>query len=176
MKVVVGSNNPVKVAAVREAFSAVFPTRDFTYESCSAASNVSEQPIGSKETRAGAYNRAEDCKLMCPEADFWVGLEGGIEKEENQYWVIAWMCVMSPTKIGYGKAGAFALPNQITTLLEQGTELGHATDSVFKEVNSKHRSSTVGLLTDDVITRTDYYREALVYALIPFNKPELYSE
>jgi len=175
-KVIVGSDNPVKLQTVKEAFSAVFPDEVFQFETFSAPSGVPDQPIGSDETKTGAENRASICKSQFPNADFCVGLEGGLEKNGDEYWVFAWMCVLSRDGVkGYGKSGSFMLPNRVGTLIEEGQELGHATDVVFNETNSKHKGGTISILTNEAITRKDFYREAMIFALIPFIKPELYS-
>jgi non-canonical (house-cleaning) NTP pyrophosphatase len=50
-------------------------------------------------------------------------------------------------------------------------ELGEADDVVFGRANSKQANGSIGLLTDDTITRTSYYVDAVVMALIPFKKP-----
>ena len=47
-------------------------------------------------------------------------------------------------------------------------ELGHADDVVFKDKNSKQKGGTVGKLTDGLVDRTEYYRHAMLMALIPF--------
>lgn len=76
---------------------------------------------------------------------------------------------------GYGKTGTFALPNKIAELVRyQGLELGHADDLVFKRVNSKQGSGTVGILTNFMISRSDYYVHAIKLALIPWIWPNLY--
>ena len=53
-------------------------------------------------------------------------------------------------------------------------ELGVADDTVFKRINSKQGTGTVGHLTQGVMNRSDYYCHAIVLALIPFNWPELF--
>ena len=57
---------------------------------------------------------------------------------------------------------------QVRELVEQGLELGDADDLVFGESNSKQQNGAVGLLTDNVETRTSLYEQAVVLALIPF--------
>jgi non-canonical (house-cleaning) NTP pyrophosphatase len=106
-----------------------------------------------------------------------VGLEGGLEKIDEAYWAFAWMCIRN-TKgtYGFGRAGSFLLPPKVGTLIDEGVELGTATDMVFDETNSKQGGGTVGILTNERVTRKDFYRDALIFALIPFLKPELYNE
>ena len=79
MKVVVASQNPVKVAAAEAAFRIQFPDEGIEVLSTTAESGVEEQPFSDEDTRAGAINRAHDAAERLPEADFWVGMEGGVD-------------------------------------------------------------------------------------------------
>jgi non-canonical (house-cleaning) NTP pyrophosphatase len=76
---------------------------------------------------------------------------------------------------GFAKTATFLLPTAIAKLIQQGMELGHADDKVFRRVNSKQQSGTVGVLTAGIIDRTEYYKPALVLALIPWIRPDVYS-
>ncbi len=174
-QVIIGSGNPVKVGITKEVFSASFDDVTFDFVSHSAPSGVPDQPIGQEQTKLGALNRAKACVQECSNADFFVGLEGGIEKIDGEYWAFAWMCIIDHTgKEGFGSTGSFLLPPRISILIDEGNELGVAADIVFDETNSKHKGGTIGLLTDGQVTRADFYRNALVFALIPFLKEELY--
>jgi non-canonical (house-cleaning) NTP pyrophosphatase len=76
---------------------------------------------------------------------------------------------------GFAKTSTFLLPTAIAKLVQQhGMELGHADDQVFGRVNSKQQSGTVGVLTDGIIDRTEYYQSALVLALVPWIRPDVY--
>lgn len=175
--VVVGSKNPAKMEAVKEAFESVFPNETFVYVSHDAQSGVPDQPFGSEETRKGAKNRADDCLRVRLGADYCVGLEGGLEEEAGEFWAMAWMCVVdSGGNYGFGKTGAFLLPTEVSQYIHEGKELGDAVDIVFNKINLKHAEGTVGVLTNNLILRKDFYREALIFALIPFLQPVLYRE
>ncbi len=174
-KIIVGSTNPVKLATTMDAFHKSFPDEEFEFHTYSAPSGVPDQPIGQTETKQGATNRANACKSKYPDADYYVGLEGGLEKIDGNYWVFAWMCVLSNSKAhGFGRTGSFLLPSKMSDMIDQGEELGTATDIVFNETNSKHKGGTIGALTNDTITRADFYRDALIFALLPFIQPALY--
>ena len=53
-------------------------------------------------------------------------------------------------------------------------ELGDADDVIFGRTNSKQGNGSVGILTADVITRTIFYQQAILLALIPFKNSNLY--
>ena len=66
------------------------------------------------------------------------------------------------------------LPPKIGELIKQGYELGTADDMFFGRENSKKTNGSVGLLTNDLVTRSQMFENAITMALIPFVKPELY--
>lgn len=174
-KIVVASKNPVKLNATLNGFTRMFPDETFVIEGSDVQSGVSDQPITDDETYQGACNRVENARQAVPEADFWVGLEGGIEAKAGGMEAFAWIVVCSRDGlVGKGKTGVFFLPPQIADLIQQGKELGEADDIVFGRTNSKQAGGAVGLLTNGVIDRADYYSEAIVFALIPFKNPDLY--
>ncbi len=172
--VIVASKNPVKIAAVQTAFEKVFPNETFTFQGESAPSGVADQPMTDLETKQGAINRTTHIKQTFPEANYWVGIEGGVENEDSDMHCFAWIIIRSNTKTGKAKTSTFILPSKVADLVNQGTELGHADDIVFGRCNSKQSNGAVGLLTKDLITRTTYYVEAIILALIPFSNEELY--
>ena len=173
-KVIIASKNPVKIESVKQGFMRMFPNDSFEFEGSSISSGVSDQPIGNTETRTGAINRAEDAKTEFQDADYWVGLEGGIIKTETEMEAFAWIVVKSKDLIGKSKTSTFFLPQKMVELVDSGIEMGEADDIVFGLSNSKQKQGTVGTLTGNVIDRTKYYREAVVLALIPFKNSEHY--
>ena len=175
-KIVVASKNPVKLNATLAAFQKMFPEEQFTVEGISVSSDVSDQPLSDNETYQGASNRARNAKQAAPDADFWVGLEGGIESKDNDMESFAWMVVESTGDLrGKGRTGTFFLPPAVADLIRQGKELGEADDIVFGQTNSKQANGAIGLLTHDVITRAGYYEMAMSFALIPFVHTDLYK-
>lgn len=173
-KVVIASNNPVKINTTRVGFEKMFPEEAFEFEGISAPSEVSDQPVSENETLLGATNRARNVSKMI-EADYWVGIEGGLEDVDGELEAFAWMVVISKEgKVGKGRSGSFFLPTKVAELVKQGKELSEADDIVFGRTNSKQSTGAVGILTGDVLTRTTYYEPAIILALIPFKNPELY--
>jgi len=174
-KVIVGSKNPVKVDAVRQGFEKMFPDENFEVSGFEVASGVNDQPMGDEETFLGAKNRATKARELFPDADFWVGLEGGnIAHTAFEMEAMAWMVVLDKIKMGKARTAGFYLPQKTITLINQGYELGHADEIVFGTKNSKQKMGSTGLLTDNALTRTEFYVQAIILALIPFLKTDLY--
>ena len=175
MKIIVGSQNPAKINAVKQAFLKTFPETSIEVEGHPAVSGVSDQPMSDHETLAGAANRAEFCKTEVPDADYWIGLEGGCTFDGEDLEAFAWMVIKSNSLEGKARTSTFILPPPVAELVRGGMELGHADDIVFKRENSKQKNGAVGILTRDLIDRSSYYEQALILALIPFINKDIYQ-
>ena len=53
-------------------------------------------------------------------------------------------------------------------------ELGDIIDDLFARKESKRQTGAIGLLTDNVVTRTDAFADLVAMACAPFLHPELY--
>ncbi len=173
-KVIIASKNPVKINAVKHGFERMFPDIIFDYVGVSVSSEVSDQPSSDDETFKGAFNRAKNANLQYPDANYWVGIEGGIQKIGREMETFAWVFIKSSTKNGKSRTGTFFLPFKVMQLIDEGKELGEADDIVFKCSNSKQENGAVGILTDNIIDRTKYCLESVILALIPFKNDGLY--
>lgn len=168
MHVVVASGNPVKVEAARVAFSEQFPDAAIKMVTSPAPSEVSDQPVGDRETLQGATNRVANARKQQPDGDFWVGLEGGVDWFDGGLMTFAWIVVENRDgKVGRSRSTALPLPPQVQRLVETGMELGEANDRVFSTSNSKQSGGAFGLLTNGEYTRTDIYAQTLRIALVP---------
>lgn len=174
IKIVVASTNPVKIQAAANGFQRLFPGSELNVIAASVPSEVAHQPLSDKETLRGALNRSVNAQAAYPDADYWIGLEGGAQPMGQEMAAFAWIVVRSPEMIGKGRTGTFFLPPAVAELIRQGKELGEADDLVFNRSNSKQDNGAVGLLTDNVIDRAQLYEQAVILALIPFKNEQLY--
>ena len=149
--------------------------RSARFSCISVDSSVGNQPLSDEETRCGAVNRVVAARMERPDAEFWVGIEGGIETIADQMFAFAWVVIQSARQSGQSRSGAFLLPPQVQALVRQGQELGDANDAVFAKQNSKQQGGAIGLLTADVIGRQQLYEHAVVLALVPFISAELFT-
>ncbi len=172
MKIIVASNNPAKLDAVRQAFTAVLPGDAPQITGLAVDSGVKEQPDTDAETRQGAINRATAARQAQPDADFWVGLEGGLEQFQDRWLASAWMAVLDHRgRLGLARTPTLPLPPAVEALLEEGLELGEANDRVFSTHNSKQKGGAFGLLTGGRMTRGGVYAQTLELAMIPLLNP-----
>jgi len=172
--ILVASQNPVKAQAALGGFRRMFPEETFELRTMTVASGVSEQPTSSDETLQGAIQRAQAARQSVPAADYWVGIEGGVETHGEELCAFAWIAILAHGLTGIGRTGTFYLPPAVAELIRQGKELGEADDIVFKQSNSKQKNGAIGILTRDVIDRAQLYEQAVVLALVPFKNPDLY--
>ncbi|TBT12354.1 non-canonical purine NTP phosphatase [Vibrio parahaemolyticus] len=167
-KVVIASLNPAKINAVKSAFQSAFPQQTFEFVGISVPSEVADQPMTNEETHRGAVNRVKNAKVEMPTADFYVGLEAGIEGNVT----FAWMVIESDTHRGESRSASLMLPPEVLAQLADANELGDVMDKVFGTENIKQKGGAISLLTQNQLTRSSVYHQALILALIPFTNPD----
>lgn len=172
--ITVASQNPVKLRAAQRAFERIFPAQRFTVDGVAVPSGVADQPLSLGETIRGARIRARNGRAARPEADYWVGIEGGIDDTPLGMSCFARVHIISSDgREGLGQTAVFYLPREVAELVRAGMELGHADDRVFGRENSKQANGAIGILTDDAVDREAYYVHAVIMALAPFKNPAL---
>lgn len=175
MKIAVGSTNPVKIEAVKLAFAKVWPEKNWEVIGLAVPSGISDQPMSDLESIKGARNRAK-LALEKGEADFGVGLEGGMEKIDNHYFDCGWACVVNKKgEEGLASTLRMTVPPRLVSLVKNGQELGDALDLVFKTKNVKQKQGHFGLMTNNVLSRTSEYADGVVAALSFFIHPEIFN-
>jgi len=176
INLVIASTNPVKIQAAVNGFQLLFPGSELNIVAVSVSSDVAHQPMSDEETLRGALNRSANARASYLNADYWIGIEGGVQSLGQEMTAFAWIVVRSRNMIGKARTGTFFLPPAVTDLIRQGKELGEADDIVFGRSNSKQEDGVVGLLTDNVIDRAQLYEHAMILALIPFKNEVLYAQ
>ena len=178
LKVLVGSQNPVKINAVKEAFEKHFGTVEVI--GIKVTSDVPDQPIND-ETFIGAENRARKLVEIDKEqnigAKYFVGVEGGIVNQNNRWFAFGGMCVINKKgKTAFGSSPHFELPDVVVEKLLDRIELGHVMDEIMKTENSKHKSGAIGFFTNGVMDRKELYVQGLLVSVVPFLHENLYSK
>ena len=173
-RVVVGSTNPVKIAAVRAVLIAAGANAEIS--GLGVPSTVRDQPVGDEETIRGALARARAAREATG-AELGVGIEGGVvELPDGSMRTCAWAAVVDAEGVtGIGGSLAMQLPDAVAALVRGGLELGHAMDRYVNERNTKHGKGAVGILTAGLVDRQRAYESLVSYALAPFITPGLYG-
>jgi len=176
MKILIGSENPVKIDAVKEAFSNYFNPTEVI--GITVDSHVSDQPVND-ETFEGAKNRALELRRINNEnkwdATYFVGIEGGIIQLFSKWFAFGCMCIINKEgKIGFGTSPHFELPSKITKALLNGIELGDVMDEIMNDQNTKQKDGAIGFFTNGIMNRKNLYIQGLIVALIPFLNEKLF--
>lgn len=177
MIVTLSSKNPSKLDASRHACTRVFG------ESCvvrgiECLEDLPEQPLGQDETRSCALARARFALDKDPEAEYGVGLEGGVSFDG---WLINCVAVIRRRRPGSNNEEnhvwglSFPLPPAAADrILRNKEEMGPVMDDLLKSSQSKGKLGSIGVLTDGHLSRAQMWESALITAFIPFLNPELY--
>jgi inosine/xanthosine triphosphatase len=175
MKVNVGSKNPVKIEAVKEAFSLYF--NDLIVEGFETDSRVNPQPKRLEEITDGAINRARGCFNVC---DYSVGVESGIfpvNRTLTGYMSISCSAIYDGRRIvGIGLSPAFEYPMfVIEEIFGQKREVGKIFDEEFKTLNISQGGGPISILSQGRYLRKELHRVATFMALLPIINKELYQ-
>ena len=200
IRVVVGSKNPVKVRAVEEAFKKYWPGCEV--RGIEVNSGVSAQPMSELETMKGARQRADLAIKTDVNAQYGVGIEGGVCEVEGKMFECAWACIVKQLPIknflpavptaqllqagqmtksgkqrydeGLGGGLYFELPEKIASKIRAGGELGPIMEQIMK-FDVKRTNGAIGVLSKDQLDRKSAYVQIVLSALIKFVSPEWYA-
>jgi inosine/xanthosine triphosphatase len=176
MNVIVASLNPAKIAAARQALELLFPERAISLHGLAVPSGVASQPMSDEETLTGARNRALAARACRPDAELWIGMEGGVERRGERLLTFAWLQVLGPGLDNAARSASLTLPPFVASALSQGEELGQAMDRLFNLTNCKQQGGAIGVLTRNLLDRRSVYRDALILALALLISPAPYAQ
>jgi len=187
MKVVVGSKNPVKVGAVEDAFERYWS--DCEVLGIDVPSGVGAQPMSEKETMSGARQRAYAVLELDQEAQYGVGIEGGVTEFDpsspnwtglrggkGKLFECAWVCIVKrggPEGLGGGLY--FELPDAIAKRIRNGEELGPIMSELSESENVKQKMGAIGIFSKNQLDRRQAYEQIVLSAMIKFVSPEWFG-
>jgi len=167
MKVLIATENSVKVEACKAAFEVYFT--DIEIEVVRVASEVSEMPVND-EIGIGAKNRIKNLKKYAAEngieADYYVAVESGINNYFKEWMITAVAGIEDNDGLrSYSTSPSYPIPDQyVDEIIEEG--LGKVMDRVFADDDSGHHKGGIGFLTHGKIRRYNLIHEAFMMALI----------
>ncbi len=173
MKIAVGSNNPVKIEAVRSVVTRAWPEAEII--PVQVTSGVPAMPMSDADCLAGARNRARAARAAA-EASLGLGLEGGVNPEPAGLMLLGWVVAVDRQgREGVGGGARLPLPEPIARRVLAGAELGPVMDELLGQENVKQKGGAVGALTAGLVLRQDTFALAVAYALAPFVSPRFYG-
>jgi inosine/xanthosine triphosphatase len=175
MHVHVGSTNPIKAEAVRRVFARLFGEKDLEIRLIRVSSGVPAQPFDAQVAQ-GARMRAE--KALC-EADYGVGIEAGlIWNETFQGYFDVQFCVIVDQggHITTGHGSGFFYPPSVIARVQQGQTVGQAMTALTGIEKIGQKMGAIGYLTQGLLDRTTLTEQAVLMALVPRIRDELYKK
>jgi inosine/xanthosine triphosphatase len=186
--IAVGSTRRPKLNAVREALtvlgSRLNDNAQFDIASVDVASGVRHTPLSREDMMTGARHRAEELVRIAHAKDepwnYFVGLEGGLDVVRDglnrRVFLQNWAYVTDGSNHGaFGQSGAVLLPEPLVRrVVDEGVELSEAIDAFAGGHGIRDAQGAWGFLTNDIITRQDAFRLAVISAFTPFFNPSVY--
>ncbi|PIT89033.1 MAG: inosine/xanthosine triphosphatase [Candidatus Levybacteria bacterium CG10_big_fil_rev_8_21_14_0_10_36_7] len=171
--VAVGSKNKTKTKPVKEVFSKHF--KNLKVVAVEVDSGVNDQPMSDDETFLGAKNRAQAALKKVKDADFGVGIEGGIHEYSYGHFERSMVVIMDRKgNFGVGATGGLLLPPVIIKQLKEGKNLEEAVDFLFGTKKIGEGIGMFGLMTKGVVTRSSGTTHGVAFALSRFLHEKLY--
>jgi len=170
MKIVVGSKNPVKVKACENVFKLLFEN----FEISCIEVKTKKQPLGMHETIKGAIKRAEEAVKY---GDIGVGIEAGLIEipfTESGYFDIQFCAIKDGKKLTLGCGMGFEYPRKVVDNVLKGSSVGEIIAELSGISNIGRKIGAIGFLSNGIINREKLTEQAVLAALIPRIRKELY--
>ena len=185
--IAVGSTRRPKLNAVKAASTSIAPLlgegAEMDVAGYEVESGVGHTPVSRQELMQGARQRAEalqeSLRAKSATADFYVGLEGGLdvttENGVRRVFLESWAYVSDGRHGHFGCSGSIELPEALAEeVLSRGKELAAAIDQFTGAVGIRDGQGAWGVLSRDLITRQESFRLAVVAAFAPFYNAKMY--
>jgi len=175
VKVAVGSTNKVKVDAVRNIFTQAFGLVEV--QAVETEQSVGRQPLEVK-TIEGAIQRARQA-IQLADADIGVGVEAGLfyNKTLDKYLDIQYCAIVdSSGRMTVGHGPGFEYPPEVVEAVLAGATVGDTMSDITGIERIGHTTGSIGYLSDGLIDRTSLTEIAVLMALIPRIRRELYEK
>ncbi|HTY46517.1 MAG TPA: inosine/xanthosine triphosphatase [Methanomassiliicoccales archaeon] len=169
--VAVGSDNPVKVRAVEAVMRRVFDQVEVS--SVRVSSGVPSEPWGDDVPR-GAVARA---MKAIGTSDFGVGVEAGLFERNGDLYDVQFCAVVDKLgRVTLGQGSGFQYPPKVAGLLRQGKTVGQAFQELYAVERSGKGIGAIGFLTHGLLPRSELSEQAVIAAMVPRMRKELYFE
>ncbi len=137
-------------------------------------SGVPLQPFDD-DTAKGACERARRALL---DADFGVGIEAGLiwHQELKIYFDVQFCAIVSrDNRLTIGHGSGFVYPPKVIERVLAGHPVGEVMSELAGIEKLGHKIGAIGYLSKNLLTREQLTEQAVLMALIPRLRPELYE-
>jgi inosine/xanthosine triphosphatase len=170
-RVRVGTENPVKVRAVRRAFRSA--AIEASVQGVPTRSGVPAQPF-EHDIVKGAIRRA---RSAIDAADFGVGIEAGLvwDTRIRDHFDVQYCAVLDRSgRLTIGHGPGFVHPPAVLERVKGGATVGDAMAEVSEVRDIGAKFGAIGYLTKRAMDRDRLTEAAVLMALVPRIRPELY--
>ncbi len=168
----VGTDNPVKVRAVRRAFESL--SWRATVSRVRVPTDVPEQPFGAEASR-GAVARA---RAALGTADLGVGIEAGLvwEPTVGDYFDVQYCAIVDRAgRVTVGHGPGFSYPPSVVRRVKEGMTVGDAMAQLTGIRGIGSKQGAIGYLTDRRLDRDALTESAVLMAMVPRIRRDLYE-
>jgi len=169
----VGSENQVKIKAVKNIFSKLF--RFIEIKSLKVQTKIPEQPM-EKDVIEGAMERAQI--VSYEGCDFSVGIEAGLFWNDlaKKYFDVQFCAVVDKRgRMTLGHGSGFYYPEEIIELVKHGKTVGQSIEEIYGIKDVGRKMGAIGYLSNGIFDRTKLTEQAVLMAMIPRIRRELYE-
>jgi inosine/xanthosine triphosphatase len=194
--IAVGSTRGPKLDGVHDALKLcaqhLNPNVQFEVIGFDVDSGVGHTPLSSVESMRGARQRTDALMRIASAKgeiyQYFVGLEGGLEVMESdsenktnvgnggrRVFLESWAYVSDGFRGHFGRSGGIELPPALAhEVLVEGIELASAIDKFTGKSAIRDNQGAWGVLSNNLITRREAFRVAVVAAFAPFYNANLF--
>jgi len=185
-RIALGSDRAAKIMAVRASVARVAEIdaawRNTSIVARPVKTDAPLMPLTDWELMIGARQRAQAVRKILLEqklsADLYVGLEGGFHsislEGEWHTFLRGWAFVTDGERGSFGMSPSIEVPDSIVKEVVTGRELGIVIDEVAGMRDVRSKQGAWGVLSRDLLTRSDSFEAALLAAFAPFYNAKLY--
>lgn len=172
MHFAIGTTNKPKSAAIEHVLLTSPYTTGATFSNYRVESGVPDMPTTLEELRTWARNRAMYTRREKPDADYFIGMEGGVyrEYEWDEHWYV-WV-VYIEDRDGRGNwwySGHLRVPPRVVELLFDGRhlDLEQVMHELTGEADVWDKQGSGAVWSDGYLTRQEQFITATKCALVP---------
>lgn len=172
-KILLGTTSQSKLDIVKSILHS-----DYEIVPVDVESGITDQPLDQNTTVEGAVNRAKNAvgsSGSLQEYEFSIGLEGGLEKINNLYYLVCVVALVDPKgDIYMGISNKLPLPKEVSGRIEKGEQFGVAIREFMKNIQNNSSNNSTQLIEhiQELIDRKKSFSMALNTALFTFNFKE----
>ncbi len=178
-RIIATTTNPVKLRAIRKAFSAACTLQELVGMDIGSRLLV-KQPRNTKETLCCALERVRIASIAAStNYDFIVSVEAGLFTLPSDIFLEGQVAVIADRKgrLVLGTSPLFPIPLPwIEAILDRGRELEEVASEAVKLKALGESIGVIGVLSRGAVTRQDLTLMAVMHALLPLLNPILYEE